>query len=408
MNQSLPSSTDAENFLAKWVYEQLALLRDQTLGPALRMPEYAFDVYDALQPSLERIVGPQRTTGRDTVMTVPTPWHATLALESLQHYFTSQQRRAVFRGQADSNWQIISSIARDGIDLQREKLRASLFCDILGAMSFGTVTSMSPRFGTLNLRIPKESYYAAAQHYGIRTDLIDVTSDAAVAVSFAATHPAPSPECLASVYVLDLDLALDHGCSIVVPPPFVERLHKQRGFFIKHGDVERPIGPDDGVVMEVRFPANFDFKPFRVIRRDTGIVDLLTPNGAIDSLLTMIDKLIDGHDESELQSADLISDAASRMKPQFDDIYRDPLLMWGQYVDAFEDMLYWTAYFAADSLAIDRNILAHIANDNKHLVNGVVQLYTWMMNDPKFEYTEDRRRFRGDLISMLREPLPQE
>ena len=407
MTQPISSVPDSEKFLAKWLYEQLALLRDQTLGPALRMPEYAFDFHDAMQPALERIVGPERTTARDTVMTVPTPWHATLALESMQHHLTSQHRRAVFRGQADSNWKITSSIARGGFDLEREKLRASLFCEILGAMSFGTLSVMSPLFGNMNLRIPRESYYAAAQHYGIRTDLIDFTSDAAVGVFFAATHPDPQPNNLASVYVLDLDLALTHGCSIVVPPPFVERLHKQRGFFIKHGDSDHPIGPDDGVVMEVQFPTKFDFPPYNVVRRGDGYVDLLKPNDAIDALLTIIDELLDGTKAHEMPTFEVVANAASRLKPKFADVYRDPHLMWGEYVDAFEDMLYWTAYFATDSLAIDRNVLSHIVNANSDLIDGVIQFYTWMMNDESSECSEDRRRFLGDLISLMHEPQSQ-
>ena len=230
----------AKAFLARWTYEQLAILRDQTFGPALRMPEYCFGVYDVLLPTLEEIVGPSREETAGTVLVVPTPWHAVLVLDSLQHHLCLQKRRAVFRGQSDSRWGITSSISRPGVDIPVETFKANLFGDILQSMSLNNVTALHPRSGRITLTIPEDSYLAAAQHYGIKTDLIDFTPDPAVAVFFAAGSQSPMPGTMASVYVLALETAIDNECHIIIPPPFIERLHIQRGFFIRQSKSGSP------------------------------------------------------------------------------------------------------------------------------------------------------------------------
>ncbi len=407
------SVASAKAFLARWVYEQLAMLRDQTLGPALRMPEYCFGAYDVLLPALEEIVGPKRKEEAGKVLTVPTPWHAALILDSLQDNLHRTGRRALFRGQSDSSWGITSSISRPGVDIPTETFKAKLFIDILRNMSFNNMTTLSPTFKAMTLTIPESSYLAAAQHYGIRTHLIDFTPDPSVAVFFAAGSETPKPGTMASVYVLALETIIERGGHIIIPPPFIERLHIQRGVFIDQSQSRDPIDKDSGIVFELRFPADFEFRPFRVVRRDAGIVDVLPPDQDIDRVISSIKKVIAAeriHDLSDQDYRRIVEMESAKTKrtlnrsQSFSGFYHDPMMMWGEYVDAFEDMLFWTAYYAdkQERLGIDKEMLSHIVRYNRSLIDSVVQIYQWMMGDPTFNCDERRKDFLSQLIEIMK------
>lgn len=414
MAATIDSIPPDKAFLARWTYEQLASLRDQTLGPALRMPEYYFSVYDLLMPAIESIVGPHRHEDVGNVIEVPTPWHAVLILDSLQHHLCLEKRRAVFRGQANSDWAVSPSLARPGVDVPKEEYKASLFCDIFKRLSFNQSTTLSPRCGRLDLQIPSDSYLAAAQHYGIKTNLIDYTPDPAVAVYFAAAVPRPESAATSSVYVMSLDHALENGCEIIVPPPFVERLHLQRGFFIKHMERSLPLDREHGLIAEVRFPVDYSFSPFRVVRRGIGEVDLLPPNPEVDSILKTVHSTAETLERPEAGSSQYLSllesanDAIKRTIDRsvaFSGFYHDPLVMWARYLDAFEDMLYWTAYYAdATNLTVDQTTLANIVRANGALCSSVVQLYRWMRDDPSFECSDDRKNFIDQITTLLSSP----
>lgn len=71
-------------------------------------------------------------------------------------------------------------------------------------------------------------YKAAAQHYDIPTEFLDWTVDPAVAVWFAHWNSAP-PDNEGIVYFADYE---QHPqIRLILPPPFVKRLFRERGFF---------------------------------------------------------------------------------------------------------------------------------------------------------------------------------
>jgi hypothetical protein len=110
----------------------------------------------------------------------------------------------------------------------------------------------------------------------------------------------------------------------------------------------------------------------------------------------------------EIESAEL--KRASNHGQSFSGFYHDPMMMWAKYLDAFEDMLYWTAYYAdkRERLGIDKKTLSHIVRYNHPLIESVVQIYKWMMIDPAFNCDERRKEFITRLIELMESSYPSE
>jgi hypothetical protein len=244
MENMYSSDLARKTALAEFVYNQRASYRDDSLGPHLRSFPFYRDVFEHIQESLHKVFQENPHIALSGVVHVESPWHAALYLEEIQQHFLSQNQRVIFRGQYDSSWDIISSIARPNLteaDKLLELKKSSLFVDIMSSLSFNTATTVlvpgmakhdPQRFPSV--RVGPDAYLAAAQHYQIATNLIDWTPDSAVATYFAAAGP-KEPSRTASVYVMGLADAMDAGFEILIPPPFVERLHLQRGFFVREG-----------------------------------------------------------------------------------------------------------------------------------------------------------------------------
>jgi len=406
MTASNPSISPSEIFLARWVYEQIACIRDQSFGPALRMPPYCFEIYDYLLPALEKFVGPPRQEVLG-VYEVPSPWHAVLILESLQHNLCMRNQRAVFRGQENSEWKICSSISRKNVNIQLEKFKAKLFCDILSEMSFNLTTVISPDSGRFDLCVPQSGYLAAAQHYGIKTELVDFTSDPAVAVFFASCGTPPTQK--SSVFVFSLENAVESGCDIIIPPPFVERLHTQRGFFLRHSDASTPWEGSKHVLCEIRFPCSYDFRPFSVVR-DGRRIDLLKSSLPIEAITSIVNETVASSPIESIpqsQYEQIVFRASQALKSKFADFYQDPELWWYKYLTSFEDMLYWTAYFpgehfpAKNSLAINREILNNIVRSNPELVRSISQLYRRGLKIGGSLFHAEMKPFIEEVVSLL-------
>jgi len=89
-----------------------------------------------------------------------------------------------------------------------------------------------------------------AQHYGIRTSLVDVTLDPSVAIFFASTGGTGDA---GAVFVFDWEHCQAIDVPIILPPvsPWARRLTIQRGFFLEFDRI-RLLGVED-VPFEVRF-----------------------------------------------------------------------------------------------------------------------------------------------------------
>ena len=389
-------ASDEDVFLAKWVYQSFATITTQSRGPVWHILPEAARVSDLLTPAFHKIVAQETQVGPGTVW-VPSPWHAVLYLDAVQHRLSAAGSRALLRGQNNSGWAITSSLDRPGVDAQMEARKGRLFCKLLASLSFNTTAMFHPQTRTrMDLRIAPDSYWAAAQHYGIRTDLIDFTTDPTIAVFFACSGKDPVPGQTSSVFVLPLELALDRGCEVILPPPFVERLYIQRGLFIRHAG---PVDKDEWGVLEIRFPSAFPFAPFQACSH-AGVVNVLADSHPMQAVLSMVEHNPEP-DSTEFEGM------SRALKESFSDVYASPLGMWAKYVDFFEDQLYWLACRVDESSdAIVLDVLKPIVLANRELASGVSQFYKWAATLPAevSEYSQEKRdqlQKLSDLLSDL-------
>jgi hypothetical protein len=169
----------------------------------------------------------------------PSPWHAAAWLwdiATLVGQATKVDGRTgirvpydptlgppVFRGQRDSRWNLIASLFR--ADTTEADFRAlGLFLALqLEIFAYEENFANSPL-----------AHSAAAQHYGLRTMFMDFTLDPRIAAFFACgvEAPANSPS-EGVIYFLPLTKLAEIGGTVVLPPPWVKRLYRQRGLFLE-------------------------------------------------------------------------------------------------------------------------------------------------------------------------------
>jgi hypothetical protein len=173
----------------------------------------------------------------------PSPWHTLLLLVRLQERCMSASDGGfalLFRGQADANWQLESSFERlKKQDRKTERATLGIFSRLIKKCA-----------SSGGIPLPGIAVEALAQHYGIRTRLLDFTTDPATALWFATDRPGQAST--GAVYALNVPQAVKRGGKLVFPPPFVERLYVQHGTFID----TRYISPRD--LREQCFAFSFD------------------------------------------------------------------------------------------------------------------------------------------------------
>ncbi len=210
----------------------------------------------------------------------PSPWHAVIHLLVENRgwlsgrYGFGQQMALIYRGQASTRWQIIPSLHRPGVQFEEERDAIYSFVNLVERFyrrqmftNFASTPSLS--YLSDDKLVPKVLHVATGQHYGLRTPLLDFTTDPAVAVWFACQPNNQASAQEAAVFAIPSEIAAGVGAAILVPHPYVRRLYRQRGIF-----VQPPGGDQDylkPLCVEVRFPTDSSFK---VMRGDRA-VDLL-------------------------------------------------------------------------------------------------------------------------------------
>jgi hypothetical protein len=341
---------------------------------------------------------------------VPTPWHAVAVATRIQHTMVEQARHVIFRGQSNSSYVLLPSIFRHGTDRAAQDRARRLMAWFLAATA-------DQFYGTLEPAL----FHGATQHYQIRTNLLDFTPDPAVAVWFASlkrTAPDNHPCRTASIYVLPLAVAHQRGLHLVLPPPFVERLHRQRGIFIEFA-TEEPIPLSE--VTEIRFPANVVSAPYRFnVVRHGRPVDLLRDHEWIRKVVTWaegraadpgvyipeaIPQVATGKVRDMLGKGssagldDPVTDRAIRDTAVYlnglrasgitGSFYNKAIIQReiARWMDAFNDYLYWLAYQLTDREIIAMSRVRPLVQQNLDLA----RLYV------RFGMTDKRQDFAGHL-----------
>jgi len=284
------------------------------------------------------LAGVSFPTQHHQIVEVESPWHALCVAMVLQNYaLTALDMHLLFRGQSNSSYELRASIFRPGAD-QPNLERAKKFLAWFLASNSGLKIADDPTL-----------FYGAAQHYQIWTDLLDVTPDPAIAVWFASL-PSREKHETASIFAIPFDAAERMGATLRLPPPYIERLHRQRGLFIQCKDAT-PLPLDE--VIEIRFPQRRpSSKPFNVIRHGK-IIEVLKDHSWIRKTVEWA-KAAAKDNSIEVPTAvptgltkefALFIKAAKIAGIPTNQVDRKKIqLSFYRWLDQFNDLLYWLAY----------------------------------------------------------------
>ena len=121
---------------------------------------------------------------------------------------------------------------------------------------------------------------AAAQHYGIPTDLLDLSMDPSISISFANQKPDEGTQ--GTLFVITFaKLSNRFDLRLILPPPFVERVYIQRGLFVRF-DYDR-AAQFRQLCIELRFEKHPEFcvirnqqkLPHETVLQDDGFLQAL-------------------------------------------------------------------------------------------------------------------------------------
>jgi len=244
-------------------------------------------------PAIRLVLANSRQTGPGAHTTeAPSPWHAYFYLRAQQQNVYRGGRplgspipndkpqageHLFFRGQRCASWELKSSLQRKDLIAQGVEQRA-----------VAALTEYFRHYFVADDDIARITALCFAQHYGIATDLADISCDPDIAVWFA-THPVgkacPSGE--REAIVQSVSWAGQAGAAetlFLLPPPFVRNVYEQRGLFI---DTSSTNGRLKGKLsLEVRFPRETAGGEFKVLRRGRSIEVWPEPDAAERELIS--------------------------------------------------------------------------------------------------------------------------
>lgn len=210
---------------------------------------------------------------------LPSPWHAYFVLKMAHTILYRANRECglnfneddakygehlFFRGQRCSSWEFISSLMRKDNQSRIIENRAVIALKEYFSQHFGHQSDITSNISR-----------CFAQHYGIATDLIDITCSPDIAIWFA-THPT-NRECPKNEeygIVRGFGWLWQNNCEItkiLMPPPFINNLYTQRGLFI---DATKTGGIIKGnTLIEAMFTRDTCGGEFKV-RRNNQFIDV--------------------------------------------------------------------------------------------------------------------------------------
>ena len=273
--------TEQEILEVKDAYTALQSLKIVTeYGPlrAYAEPDKVQQIYsEVINPALTPVHKSSREINGTYVVEAPSPWHAFFYLRAQQHYLYRGGRplysevkngdqylgeHLFFRGQRCASWEIKSSLRRKNQIEQAIEQRA-----------VGALTEYFRSYFARDDDIATNTALCFAQHYGIATDLMDISCDPDMAVWFA-THPVekvcPNSESVGIVQAVSwAGQAQGTNTICLLPPPFVRNIYTQRGLFIDTSSTDGRLMSTTSLL--VRFPRETSGGEFSVLRQGHSI-----------------------------------------------------------------------------------------------------------------------------------------
>lgn len=367
---------------AKEVYETLASVPG--VGPFAVIDEPSERDVMALQGQIKSVISDVVWIGkRKRVAWAPSPWHTAVFAATVAEYSAwspldlgdelatagrilfgqTVRQRPLFRGHPDSDWRenLTPRRARRGIDRKSEDRAASLVCDFLDTVWRST-----------DLPLAKGVHMATAQHYGLHTKLLDLTPDPAVAVFFGASGERRRKDQRAVLFVLPhIDALLYHKARVILPPPFVQRLHHQYGVFLELGK-RRRVRSARRACWQILFPLDESFR----VRRDGEPVDVHPEDEWFEKVIAWARHAADTSKAAGDQRVSLLSEAVATMgvPPSTSSEQADRLLQdWLYFLFT---MLCWLAirlHPPGNVIDVSVDVLAAVDRDNPSLIDLMLE-----------------------------------
>ena len=213
---------------------------------------------------------------------------------------------------------------------------------------------------------------SAGRHYGLATKLLDFTVDPGVAVLFANGTDVPQDDHKATLFILrHADAFRSHGGRILLPPPFVRRLHEQRGLFL-----ELPSSRAERRAAAASMKVDFHPDPsFAVVRRGR-CVDILPPNIWLDRAAKWARHW--GYSNDRFPQDDAAKSAVLDWACEVLDCetFLDPRevdAQLGEWLRSMVEIMTWIMIRVAisgDGYYVDRPMWEAIRRDNIHLIKA--------------------------------------
>jgi hypothetical protein len=330
------------------------LLEFQSLGLRRRGPFYLFRTNDevALFAKMARTANRAVVHVDDRTHEAPDPWHAVLYLQKEVQTWgflpPSQSPGApLFRGQRNVDWPMVSSLRRQKTPAERAHAKhlLDLYCRCLEAFEIEETAAI----------LKPDSHIATAQHYGMPTPYLDFTVDPLIAVYFACTNARENDRVV--VYQMHFNDAHGLGARVLVPPPWVRRLRRQKGLFL-HSETDEDLR---NYCRRVVFPATAEY---------TAWLDESEPVLPETKWFSDLAAWIAGAGHSQLNACLSLADVQTRVvaacgKPPFlyDSLRAGPVAEWYQFLG---EMAEWLALRASgpDSIHWDCVPLIQLVHDN--------------------------------------------
>lgn len=218
------------------------------------------------------------------VFAAPSPWHALAMLYEMNRDCLDLSRRPgrrvafMFRGQRNPALPLLASIHRPDVDRTREAQVMKAFVRLMERTTDRkTLITVFGNPFVVNLwafhELPESErtvyHVATGQHFGIKSRLLDFTTDPDVAAWFAC-QGAPTDSGIAAILAVPFTDIAQLGTTVVLPHSDVNRLYRQRGVFVLC-----PPSASERLkqcAVEIQFPADPTFQ----VMRDGSPIDLLS------------------------------------------------------------------------------------------------------------------------------------
>lgn len=305
---------------------------------------------------------------------LPSPWHAWVLLIDPRFTNINKQQLGVptqffvpaYRGQANANYAPIPSLYRDATKRQLEQ-------DYLEIFSF--LFNQKFLWQHFEISLPSNSAKAAAQHYAIKTDFLDITADPAVAIYFASRSRERKYGDTAAVFIFDLSPLLSSSFNLILPPPFLERLYLQRGAFITFPEIENRRIQES--YFKLSFPFNSEFQFFdegkpKNIRQS--VHDIWFQKAITWSKQWVNSGKRLPHEQNQINR--LVAQVFEEIG--YPNLFPDnnPFFALAHWMDNFEDMIYWYGIRVLDGYeGYLPNVCKNIARNNSELVKTMINVY---------------------------------